>query len=423
MRRPNRDDRLGAAGGERPAALDRPYIPEGSERVHSLQASTIDRILTRRAFRWPGAASIHRLRVRGRALAWLIVLLAGVVAVVRSQEPESPVVPWFETRAPGAFGDPRLTAAEEWEVAYRVDATVRLPLLIAAVPIASRASVGVTTFSVRDFILDGSTGVRAYEFYAASFPERARGLNRLGFLREAVVVARGEIIETAQFGVISSDREDTMAKVDQVLDNDAELLPYSVIDTLITADAAESRVLQLLLSGQWDTAAELYEEIRPLWQREDSTYTRHLSNDDRSGYETALAFFSGLQVSMQAVANAVAAGEDPRDTERYQPYVHNARPLAFELRTIARDEKRAAEYSRGGWIENPEALRRLEYRLRDARGKEVDRLKLWVELRASSPDNPFPPPHLPVAYEYEPGSYLRLRAVRVNEPPTRSEDR
>ena len=116
---------------------------------------------------------------------------------------------------------------------------------------------------------------------------------------------------------------------------------------------------------------------------------------------------------MQAVADAVAAGEDPRDTQRYQPYVNNSRPLRFELRKIARDEKRAKEYASGGWLKNPEALRRLEYRLRDARGKEVDRFKLWVELRASSPDDPFPRPHLPVAYEYEPAGYLRLRAVRV----------
>ena len=348
-----------------------------------------------------------------------MVLLVGMAAVVRSQRSEPPVVPWFETRAPKAFGASRAAAAQEWAVAYRVDATVRLPLLVAAIPIVTRENVGVTTFSARDFTKDRRTGVRAYEFYAASFPERARGLNRLGFLREAVVVTGTRIMETAQFGVISSEREDSMAKAEVVLDNDAELLPYSVIDTLITADVADSRVLQLLLSGQWDTAAGLYDEVRPQWDGEDPTYTRHLSNDDpSSGYETPLAFFSGLQVSMQAVANAVAAGEDPRDTQRYQPYVHNGRHLRFELRKIARDEKRAEQYARGGWLENPEALRRLEYRLRDARGKEVDRFKLWVELRASSPYDPFPPPHLPVAYEYEPGSYLRLRAVRVTAPPT-----
>ena len=342
------------------------------------------------------------------------MLLVGVVTVARTEEPEPPVVPWFETRAPDAFGDARVAASEEWAVAFRVDAAIRLPLLIAKIPIASRQNVGVTTFVARHFTTDRRTGVRAYEFYAASFPDRARGLNRLGFLREAVVVTRTGIMETAQFGVISSEREDSMAKVEGVLDNDAELLPYSVIDTLITASVADSRVLQLLMSGQWDTAAELYDEVRPRWNSEEPTYTRHFSNDDpASGYETPLAFFSGLQVSMQAIANAVAAGEDPRDTQRYQPYIHNGRLLRFELRKIARDEKRAAEYARDGWLDNPEALRRLEYRLRDARGTEVDRFKLWVELRASSPGDPFPRPHLPVAYEYEPAGYLRLRAVRV----------
>ena len=356
-------------------------------------------------------------------LGWLVVLLVGVVSVAGTEEPEPPVVPWFETRAPGAFGDSRVAAFQEWAIAYRVDAVVRLPLLIAKIPIASRESVGVTSFSVRHFTTDRRSGVRAYEFYAASFPDRARGLNRLGFLREAVVVTRTGIMETAQFGVISSEREDSMAKVEKVLDNDAELLPYSVIDTLITAEAADSRVLQFLMSGQWGTADELYDDVRPRWDVENSTYTRHLSNDDpSSGYQTPLAFFSGLQVSMQAVANAVAAGEDPRDTQRYQPYVHNGRLLRFELRKIARDDKRAAEYARDGWLAHAEALRRLEYRLREARGKEVDRFKLWVELRASSPDDPFPRPHLPVAYEYEPAAYLRLRAERVPVPVPASSD-
>ena len=348
------------------------------------------------------------------------MLLAGVMTLVRTQEPEPPVVPWFETRAPGAFDDTTVSASREWAVAFRVDALVRLPLLIAKIPIASRDNVGVTTFSTRYFITDGGTGERAYEFYAASFPDRARGLNRLGFLREAVVIADTGILETAQFGVISSEREDSMAKVEEVMDNDAELLPYSVVDTLITTDGADSRVLQLLMAGQWDTAAALHDDVRPRWNTEEPTYTRHLSNEDRTGYDTPLAFFSGLQVSMQAIANAVAAGEDPRDTQRYQSYVHNSRPFRFELRKIARDEKRAEEYARGGWLENPEALRRLEYRLRDARGKEVDRFKVWVELRAANPDDPFPRPHLPVAYEYEPAGYLRLRAVRVPVPPVSS---
>ena len=356
-------------------------------------------------------------------VAWLVLLLLGAATAARTQAPEPLGDPWVETRAPGVFGGRGPVVSQEWAVVYRIDATVRLPLLIAAIPIVSRDNVGVTSFTARDFTGDRRTGVRAYEFFAASFPERARGLNRLGLLREAVMVARTGVTETTQFGVISSEREDTMAKVDRVLDNDHEMLPYSVIDTLIVADAAHSRVLQLSLSGQWDTAAGLYDEVRPLWNGREPTYTRRLSNGNRARYETPLAFLGGLQASLQAVANAVAAGLDPLGTQRSQPYVHNGRQLRFELRKVERDRDRAAEYARAGWLEDPTALRRLEYRLRDAHGKEVDRFKLWVELRASRPDDRFPRPHLPVAYEYEPGSYLRLRAVLVSAPAPASVDR
>lgn len=357
-----------------------------------------------------------------RLVAWAVLLLLGAVLAARAQAPEPLGDPWVEIRAPGVFGDPGAVVSQEWAVVYRIDATVRLPLFITAIPIVSRDSVGVTSFTTRDFTGDRRTGVRAYEFFAASFPERARGLNRLGFLREALMLAPRGVAETTQFGVISSNREDTMAEADQVLDNDRELLPYSVIDSLIGADAAQSRVLQLNLFGQWDTAVGLYDAVRPLWEGREPTYTRQLSNGDRTAYETPLAFLGGLQASLQAVANAVAAGEDPLRLRRYQPYVHNGRPLRFELRRVERDGDRTAEYARAGWLEDPSMLRRLEYRLRDARGREVDRFTLWVELHPSRPDDPFAPPHLPVAYEYEPGSYLRLRAVRVEAPARPSTD-
>ena len=109
----------------------------------------------------------------GRVLGWLMVpmvLLVGVVTVAYTLEPEPPVVPWFETRAPGAFDPPRVAASQEWDVAFRVDALVRLPLLIAKIPIASRENVGVTTFSARYFTTDRGTGVRAYEFLRGVVP-------------------------------------------------------------------------------------------------------------------------------------------------------------------------------------------------------------------------------------------------------------
>lgn len=330
-----------------------------------------------------------------------------------STQESDPATPWVEVTAPRAFDESPPNVSERWDVSYRVDATVRLPLLFANIPIVSRERVGVTSFSARDFTPDRRTGLRAYEFYAASFPEQARGLNRLGFLREALTVTRGRITETAQFGVISSEREDTMEKADEVLDNDAELLPYSVIDSLIRPATARSRVVRLTLAGSWNSAASLHNDVRPMWDDEEPADERYLENRGDDRYPTPLAFLGGLQKSLQDVADAVATGQDPRRTYRYQPYVHNGRLFRFEVRSVEQDRDRAEEYGEAGWLEDPGTLRRVEYRLRNARGREIDRFKLWVELRPRQPGNPFPPPHLPVAYEYEPGAYLRLRAVRV----------
>ncbi|MDA1093105.1 MAG: hypothetical protein O3A25_07535 [Acidobacteria bacterium] len=343
---------------------------------------------------------------------WLLILLP-LVTVGTSTQGSGPATPWVEVTAPRAFDEAPPGVAQQWDVTYRVDATIRLPLLVARIPIVSRDRVGVTTFSARDFTADHQNGLRAYEFYAASFPERARGLNRLGFLREALTVTRGRITETAQFGVISSEREDTMAKADEVLDNDAELLPYSVIDSLIRPATARSRVVRLALAGSWNSAASLHNDVRPRWDDEEPADTRYFENRGDDRYTTPLAFLGGLQKNLQDVADAVAAGEDPRRTHRYQSYIHNGRLFRFEVRSVERDAERTRAWAEAGWLEDPSTLRRVEYRLRNQRGQEIDRFTLWVELRPRLPDNPFPPPHLPVAYEYEPGAYLRLRAVRV----------
>ena len=91
--------------------------------------------------------------------------------------------PKIELWAPDAFdGTGRSTG--EYCVRYRVDATVLFPLF--SIPLAHREDVGFASAMVRDTNADASSRVRAYELFATSFPERARGLNRMGFIREAV---------------------------------------------------------------------------------------------------------------------------------------------------------------------------------------------------------------------------------------------
>ena len=62
---------------------------------------------------------------------------------------DTPRVPAIERLAPGAF-DPGVRARAEAHVTYRIDATVRLPLLLGSIPLADRVGVGVASVRVRD---------------------------------------------------------------------------------------------------------------------------------------------------------------------------------------------------------------------------------------------------------------------------------
>ena len=222
-----------------------------------------------------------------------------------------PRTPMIETLAPGAF-DSAVAARAEVHASYRVDATVRVPLLFGSVPIADRAAVGVASFRVRD--LPDPTGeaartLRAYEFFAASDPERARGLNRLGFLREAAWIEDHVTRRTVQFGVVSSDRAGSRAEAQRGLDDGdpSRAQAVSVLDTVIGPGAARSEVVRLSVGGLWRRAGDLYEEVRPRWGAERPDEAGTLVNDPPR-YDRPVGFLGALQASLRQAAAAVASG-------------------------------------------------------------------------------------------------------------------
>src|SRR3990167_7224345 len=128
------------------------------------------------------------------------------IATATADLQDAPPAPAIESWAPGVFDGGACPASGNDTATYRVDATVLLPLGLGSVPIASRTNVGVATFSVYDCVQAGRARLRALEFFAGSFPDRARGLNRLGGLREAIRLRPSGPVATAQFGGISANR-------------------------------------------------------------------------------------------------------------------------------------------------------------------------------------------------------------------------
>ena len=102
-------------------------------------------------------------------LALTVALVAGLGIPPRGAQSGESLdagrIPMIEALAPGAF-DPGVPAQVEAEVTYRVDATIRLPLLFGSIPVAGRTDVGIASFRVRDLArpAPGARTLRAYEF-------------------------------------------------------------------------------------------------------------------------------------------------------------------------------------------------------------------------------------------------------------------
>ena len=314
--------------------------------------------------------------------------------------------PKIELWAPDAFdGAGRSTA--EYCVRYRVDATVLFPLF--SIPLAHREDVGFASAMVRDTNADASSRVRAYELFATSFPERARGLNRMGFIREAVGLGPGGIQWTAHFGALSSSPERSRREVR--LDADESRQRYTVMDGFTDGEHSANTEVRLELEGSWSSPEAFYATVIPAWrdtEPDGRVWSRPQSQVPRM---EPLGFLGILQRSLQVAALDVSRQRRPVKV-RY-PFAHKGELMHLALVDHRIDARRARKLVETGVIQVGTELHRLDYRIRDRNHDEVQRFRVWTQLTGED-SLPDPPVIVPIAFEFKAKSFLRLHATRVD---------
>lgn len=149
-------------------------------------------------------------------------------------------------------------------------------ILVLGVPIFKRKDVGSGCASVET----GSSGdqtVTALQFAAGSKPERARGLNRLGLMREVAVEQDARLLETSYAGFMTSSPEKSLDQGRQALNPAANEMPCTLGSGESERGRTELAVRRFTLPGatRWTDAPTV---LNSLEKDSPDSNTRHATS-------------------------------------------------------------------------------------------------------------------------------------------------
>ncbi len=264
---------------------------------------------------------------------------------------------------------------------YRADAVI----LLFSLPIYTREGVG-GGFAAARLQNDAGQSVESLQFAAGSDPDRARGLNRLGFIQETVTTDAGGPAESIYTGFMTASEEESFAQAKSALEKNGDKLQYQGIEGAIHAGAARSRSVRFETPASWNWTR--FAELYPFAER-------MIRQAAPKGKEVVLYARSATRSFLSAMMQTI---RDPAEkTECTFVYGGSEHKLSAEKRPDGKVAKRLADR---GLTLFPERIIAVHGKLQDLRGSRGSKFRIWFE-RGS--DNP-----LPLRIEFQPKAFLAL---------------
>lgn len=263
---------------------------------------------------------------------------------------------------------------------YRADAVIT----VFNIPIFSRAGVG-SGFAVYEELAETESRTISLQFAGGSRPDRAKGLNRLGYIHEVVVEKHHAPSETAYFGFMTSSPEENLEQAKKALEASNGMLPYTAVDGVTGPGKIRSSKARFLFppSYSWANNDSLIKEVRTKFPRESG-----------QPVESALAAHDVPWTFLYTVAQAAAK---PGEKSQWS-YVYNGKQ--YRLRTEKSvDEKMGRKLTEKGLVRKAENVQRLSGVITGPDNSEST-FRIWVEQDGSS--------KLPMRIEFQARSFLRL---------------
>lgn len=262
---------------------------------------------------------------------------------------------------------------------YRADAQI----LVLSLPIFRRSGVGGGSVVWREW--RESAGLfRLLEFTGYSNPERAAGLNRLGFIRETSSGEPNAIREASYFGVMTASPEESAAEAQKALHSNATEAAYTAIHGRIAGGQVETATAHF--TGPARLSPERRNELLARAEQALATAIKKPPEFRTNGAIPA--------PFLHALADALRTPDQGQTR-----YVYNGRLYRLWVRHAA-DPRAAAYFRQRGIIRAGAGVVRVAGKVRrEAGGKETE-FRLWIEEGAAQP--------VPLRIDFQPKAYLRL---------------
>jgi hypothetical protein len=266
---------------------------------------------------------------------------------------------------------------------YRVDATI----LLFSLPIYTRTNVGYG-YAKHSVTRDADRSTHLLEFAARSLPERARGLNRLGLIRETVAENGGGIVEAHYLGFMTASREESLSEAKKALNNSSAQTLFVAIEGESRPEEVHSRRAHFVA----DAGAGAAE-----WKRLQTMAEAGLRDPTETGGErqSRPASADGAPPTfLFALLKAVRS----REEKLRQVYVYGRD--RFELATARKPDPRMGQrLAAKGIAHRAVSVAAMAGTIRNLRTGERIVFRIWTE------DGGDP---VPLRIEYQPRSYLQL---------------
>lgn len=275
---------------------------------------------------------------------------------------------------------------------FRADAVITF----FSVPIFSRAGVG-SGFAFVEELEGGSSRTRRLGFGAGSWPDKAHGLNRLGYVHETVAESSGNLAQSDYFGFMSTSKEERLEEARKALKEGQEEALFSAVRGETRPGAYSARFTRFLSRDAVNWR---------FWQKvagaaEKSFDGESLSHRDEHGVPGDAG--TVLPTLLYSLLRVRESGLRPLRTT----FIYGSVQRTLET-SAEPDAKTGEKLRQRGIVANAKSVVHITGTIRNPKLGTKTRFSVWWDRDSASA--------LPVRIELEPKSFLRLAFEADHEP-------